>query len=505
MRSVGDNQRALRRAVWRVVPVVALAPLLACGLLLAQLALPAPGARADGAHVDSLTFKTDVSPGSAQFVTDAISAAEGDGATLLLINLDTPGGDLDSMKAIVQAELASTIPIVVYVSPQGGRAASAGTFIALAAPIVAMAPNTRIGAASPVDSSGNNLPATEDRKVKNDLEAQISGIQTTFQRNVPLAVAAVENAASYDDQDAINNHLVNMGAENQAALLSQLDGMSVPLANGSTVTLHTAGLPAIELQETLGDQVKSILFDPNVLFILFVVALVCIYLELSHPGAIVPGTVGAIALVIFLFGAGALNPNWSGLVLMLLAIVLLAVDLRTPTHGVLTVGALICLVVGSLIFFNSGADRGVPTVSPVLVGAFAAAVGLVSATLIQYVVRISRRRVATGSAGLIGEKAVAITALAPRGRVKVLGENWAARLPDRAAVTGLRLEAQTPVRVVGIDGLTLIVEPALGPLPPSPGHPAPVQMPGSAPEPQPLPTSTPRPAKPSQPLQPPLR
>jgi membrane-bound serine protease (ClpP class) len=440
-----------------IVVVVGLSLLLAGGMLLAQLALAPAHARADGPHVDTVTFDTDVEPGSAQFLTDAIATAQSDGATLLLINIDTPGGDLDSMKAIVQKELASTVPIAVYVSPQGGRAASAGTFIALAAPIVAMAPNTRIGAASPIDSSGNDLPATLDRKVKNDLEAQITSQQTTFNRNVSLAVQTVENAASYDDQEAISQHLVDMGAASQADLLNALDGRSVTLANGTQVTLHTAGLPVTDLEPTLGDQVKSVIYNPTVLFILFIVAAICIYLELSHPGAIVPGTVGAIALVIFLFGAGALDPNWSGLVLMLLAIVLLAVDVRVPTHGVLTVGALVCLVVGSLIFFNSGADRGAPTVSPIVIGAFAAGVGLVSATLIQYVVRISRRRVGTGSAGLIGEKAVVTVPLAPRGRVKVLGEDWAARLATPASVSQ-PVEAKTSVLVVGVDGLTLIVE-----------------------------------------------
>ncbi len=466
MRKVRVDRQAAR--LWsRRLGSTAVIALLVTGVLLAmQVAAPST-ARAGGPHVDAVTFDTEVGPGSAAFLTNAITTAEGDGATVLLINLDTPGGDLDSMKAIVQAELASTVPIVVYVSPQGGRAASAGTFIALAAPMVAMAPNTRIGAASPVDSSGNDLPATEDRKIKNDLEAQISGLQATFGRNVPLALQTVENAASYDDQDAVAQRLVNRSDESQTELLSALDGTSVTLANHTTVTLRTAGLPVDNLQETLGDQVKTILFDPNVLFILFVVALICIYLELSHPGAIVPGTVGAIALVVFLFGAGALNPNWSGLVLMLLAIVLLAVDVRVPTHGVLTVGALVCLVVGSLIFFNSGVDRGAPTVNPILVGAFAVAVGLVSATLIQYVVRISRRRVATGASALIGENAVVIATLAPRGRVKVLGEDWAARLPERAVAVGLRVEAQTPVRVVGLDGLTLIVEPAARPLPAS--------------------------------------
>src|SRR5258708_6504378 len=269
--------------------------LLALGLLALPQRAAAP-VHADATHIDAVNFNMDVDPGSASFLKGAIDTAQHDGASLLLINLDTPGGDLDSMKTIEQAELASMVPIVVYVSPSGGPAASAGTVRPL-------------------------------------------------------------------------------GAASQAELLSRLDGTSTTLHNGTTVMLHTAGLPVTLIEQSFTDQLKTVLFNPTVVFILFIVAAICIYLELAHPGAIVPGTVGVIALVLFLFGAGSLNPNWAGLVLMLLAIVLLAIDVRVPTHGVLTAGALVCLVVGSLIFFNSHAGSGGPTPSPLIIGAFAAGGG----------------------------------------------------------------------------------------------------------------------------------
>lgn len=439
----------------RMLPLV----LLTLGLFLAFGAGVAPTVHADSPHVDTVTFAADVDPGSASFISGVIDTAQHDGATLLLIKLDTPGGDLESMKQIVQKELASAVPIVVYISPAGGRAGSAGTFVALAAPVVAMAPNTRIGAASPVDSTGSDLPATLDAKIKNDLEAEMRSLQSQYHRNVDLAVSTIESAKAYDASEAIDQNLVNLGAATQDELLARLDGTATTLSNGSAVTLHTAGLPVAELEQSLGDQIKSVLFDPTVVFILFIVAAICIYLELSHPGAIVPGTVGAIALVLFLYGAGSLNPNWAGLVLMLLAIALLAVDVRVPTHGVLTVGALISLVIGSFIFFNSNADQGGTTLNPLLIGAFAAAVGLVSLIVLQYAIRAQRRPITTGHEGLLGKKARIIEPLAPEGRVVLQGENWAARLSERVAAKGVRLEPPHDVRVVAIEGLTLIVEP----------------------------------------------
>ena len=449
-----------RLRLTRVVPMLALlglSLLLAAGIVAAS-ALQTQIARADGPHIDAVTFQRDVDPASARFLTDAIDAAQNDGATLLLIRLDTPGGDLDSMKLITQKEINSNLPIVVYIAPQNARAGSAGTFIALAAPVVAMAPNTRIGAASPISSSGQNLETTLDTKIKNDLEAQLRANQQTYGRNADLAVKTVADAASYDDHEAIQSNLVNMGADTQADLLATLNGTTITLATGKTVTLQTADVAVNELEPTLANQLETVFLDPTIVFILFIVGAICIYLELSHPGAIVPGVVGSIALVIFLFAAGALNPNWTGLVLMLLAIVLLAVDVRVPTHGVLTVGALISLVVGSLIFFDSGASSGGTMVSPYVIGGAAVGFGLISLIVISYAIRSRRGRTSSSAEGLIGQTATVIVPLAPEGRVRILGEDWAARLPGTTGVQA-PAQAQQKVRVKGRDGLVLIVEP----------------------------------------------
>ncbi|HEX6817888.1 MAG TPA: NfeD family protein [Ktedonobacterales bacterium] len=463
-RVTGDRARTPPRHAGTLSQAWATLTLLALAGGLALITLLAPGgpgratAWADAPHIDSANFAMDVDPGSASYLTRAINTAESDGATLLLITMDTPGGDLVSMKTITDKEINATIPIVVYIAPQNARAGSAGTFIALAAPIVAMAPNTRIGAASPIDSAGNDLSSTLDRKIKNDLESQLRSNQTTYGRNPDPAIQTVETAASFTVDQALQQNMVNLEATTQADLLTQLDGKTITLAIGSTVTLHTAGLAVRETNPSLGDRLESLFINPTLLFILFIVAAICIYLELSHPGAIVPGTVGGIALVLFLFGAGSLNPNWTGLALMLLAIALLAVDTRVPTHGVLTVGALISLVVGSLIFFNSGAGRGAPTVNPLVVFAFAAALGLVAAFILQYILRVRFGRLAVAPTSLVGERAMVIEPLGPSGRVRVLGEDWAARLA-KPLPEGAALEPEQPVRVLKVDGLTLIVEP----------------------------------------------
>ena len=204
------------------------------------------------------------------------------------------------------------------------------------------------------------------------------GIQTSYGRSTDDAVQTVETAASYSDAEALSDNLVNLGADSQDDLLQKLDGYAGHFSSGAAFTLHTAGLSVNELQPTLANQLETLLFDPTLLFILFIIAAICIYLELAHPGAIVPGTIGALVLLLFLFGSQAINPNWTGLLLMVLAIVLLAFDVRVPTHGVLTVGALIALVVGSLIFFDSGSETGGTGVDPVLISGAAAAVGLCS-------------------------------------------------------------------------------------------------------------------------------
>jgi membrane-bound serine protease (ClpP class) len=419
-------------------------------------AFVSPRALAASPHVDLVRFTTDVDPAAARYVGGAIDRAQQDGASALVIEIDTFGGDLASMQTIREKELGSTVPIIVYVAPSGAHADSAGALLALAAPIVAMASGTRIGSASPVTSTGQDLSETERAKVTNALTAQVRADQSLYGRNVDAAVAMVTDASAYDASEAVAQNVVNLEADTLDELLAQVEGTSVRLANGTTATITTQGAVVQTLDPTPADQFFNVLLDPTVLFILFLVAAVCIYLELAHPGAIVPGTVGAIALLLFLFGAGSLNPNWAGLALMLLAIVLLAVDVRAPTHGVLTTGALICLVAGTLIFFNTGPSD--QAVNPWLIYGTAAGVGVIALVVIRYAIRLRNAKVDTGGDRLVGQLALVISALAPEGRVRVLGEDWSARLVGGSgAGVAPRAEAGTSVRIVAVRGLTLDV------------------------------------------------
>ncbi len=441
-------------------------------LLLAGAAARTPRASAAGAHVDVMTLADDISPGSLRFFDHAIDTAESDGAEALIIQLDTPGGDLDSMKAMVQKELAATVPLVVYVSPQGGRAASAGLFITLAAHIAAMAPNTRIGASSPVDINGGDIPDTLNKKITNDLVAQADDLCKRRQNPTgcaPLAERAITDAASYPVETAVQQGLVDLEASSLAALLNTaapngIDGWQVTLGSGQRVTLHTAGVAQQTIQPGLIDSVLGFLLDPDIAFILLILAGIGIYLEIAHPGAIVPGVVGAIALVLFLLAAGSLSVNFAGLLLVAIGFVLLILDVRLPSHGVLTVGALIALALGSLLFFNDTGNIGAPALNPWVLIVMLAVVAAISGTVVLGIIRSRRLPLTTGTEGLVGQVATVTVPLAPTGRVKLLGEDWAAR---NLAEPDVPIEVGKTVRVLEVKGLTLYVAPVEPPARPS--------------------------------------
>jgi membrane-bound serine protease (ClpP class) len=351
--------------------------------------------------------------------------------------------------------LASSVPIIAYVSPTGGRAASAGAFVTLAAHIAAMAPTTRIGASSPVTSTGGDIESTLKSKIENDLIASITGMQQRYGRDVPSAVAMVTNATSYDDTTAVQKHLVDLRATNLNDLLNKVQGRTVTLNSGRSVSLQTATASTQMINASTVDTLYAFLIDPNVVFLLFIVAMIGIYLEISHPGVILPGVAGAIALVLFLFAAGSLSPNWAGLGLMVLAFVFLILDVQLPTHGVLTIGAVISLAVGALLFFNSGGPYSGPQVNPLVVYIMSGVIGLIGLTLVTFIVRAKRKAAPSGVATMIGAKAIALTPLLPEGRVNYAGENWAAILVPPTP----SLDAGSEVQIVAVEGLRLFVQP----------------------------------------------
>jgi membrane-bound serine protease (ClpP class) len=450
-----DRSRKTRPALPAMLMLLP-ASLFSIILVVLSLTVFAPSARADsvGPHIDVMTLDTTIDPSSLQYLTSSINTAQSDGAQALVIEINTPGGDLGSMESMKVAELNSKVPIITYVSPAGAWAASAGAFVTLAGQVAAMAPGTTIGASSPVTSTGGDIGSTEKAKIESVLVNDMTNIQQRYNRNIPLATAMVTKAASYTDQQAFANHIIDYQANSLSDLLAQVNNHQVTLASGK-VTLHTSGDALVTLSEPVTDSLYSLLIDPNVDFLLFVVAMIGIFVEIFHPGAILPGVTGAIALILFLFGAGSLSPNWAGLALMGLAFVLLVLDVRLATHGVLTVGAVVSLVVGGLLFFNSGGPYQGPQVNTLLVYITAAVFGLMALYIVTIVVRTRRQPVTSGTEGMIGAKAIALTPLNPEGRVDYGGENWAAVLDDPA----MSVDPGTEVRIISVEKLRLHVVP----------------------------------------------
>ena len=428
-------------------------------LLLLALSVTARPAHAASAapHVDVMTFNSGIDPASLRYLTDSINTAESDGAQALVIQINTPGGDIASMESMKVAELNSKVPIISYVSPTGAFAASAGAFITLAAQVAAMAPGTTIGASSPVTSTGGDVGSTEKAKIESVLVSDMTSIQNGYHRTgLDPAIKMITNAASYTDQQALDQGIIDLRAANLNALLASADGKTAILTSGP-VTLHTAGDSIQNINASLVDSLYSLLLDPNVIFLLFIVAMVGIFVEISHPGAILPGVTGGIALILFLFAAGSISPDWAGLALMVLAFILLILDLKLTTHGVLTVGAVVSLIFGALLFFNSGGGpyQG-QQVNTVLVFSTAGVVGLLGFYIVTMVIRTRRKPVNTGREGMIGANAIALTPLAPEGRVNYGGEDWAAVLDDPE----MSVDPGSEVRIVSVEGLHLRVAPA---------------------------------------------
>ena len=448
------SRRARRKPI---VLMLLSALLIAVVLIVFSLAFSASvHAASSRAHVDVVTLDSDISPASLHYLTSAITTAESDGANALVFEINTPGGDLASMESMKVAELNSTVPIISYVSPTGGWAASAGAFVTLAAQVAVMAPGTTIGASSPVTSTGGDISNTEKTKIENVLVSDMTSIQNRYGRQgLDATIKMITNATSYTDAQALQNQIIDLRASSLNDLLTQVNGRPVVL-NSGTVILHTTGDSVQTISASTFDTLYSLLLDPNVIFLLFIVAVIGLFVEISHPGIILPGVVGGISLILFLFGAGSISPNWAGLALMGLAFVLLVLDVKLTTHGVLTLGAIASLIFGALLFFNSGGPYAGPQVNTALVIGMAGFVGLLGLYVVMVIVRIRRQRVTTGTEGMIGAIAIAMTPLMPEGRVDYGGENWSAVLDNPT----ISLDPGSEVRIVSVEGLRLHVAPA---------------------------------------------
>ena len=390
-----------------------------------------------------------------RFVSRAIEQSEEDRATLLIIELDTPGGLLGSTREIVQLLLESPIPIAVFVSPKGARAGSAGTFITAAGNLAVMAPGTNIGAAAPISSNGGDLEDTLASKVENDAAALIRSIAQTRGRNQDKLEATVRSAASYSAQEALADNVVDLIAENVDELLSKLDGLSVHTSLG-TVVLETNGLEIRSFKKSILEHFLKVISDPNVSFLLLMVGGLGIVVEIFNPGLVGPGVIGVICLLLAFLALGNLPVNWAGVVFILLDVVLIVLEIAVSGFGILGVGATVSLIVGGFLLFNQFGDispyqpffnvnRWLLYGSSGVVGVAMTYVGLSSYQL--------RREVSPEkSHSLIGMQATVTAELSPRGIVLVGNETWTAISDDgRVITTGESVEVQSE------DGLILTV------------------------------------------------
>ncbi len=425
-------------------------------LVLALLAVSfASGVMGQGAAIDVITIKGTINPVLVDYVKDGIKKAEETGAQALIIQMDTPGGLDSAMRDIIQAMVNARVPVVVYVAPSGARAASAGTFITLAAHIAAMAPNTVIGAAHPVSLGGDQgqtqtqPTSAEDEKVLNDAAAYIRSLATSHGRNADWAEKAVRESVSATESEALDQHIVDMVAPDLPALVSQLDGRQVTLAGGQQVTMHTQGAAIVDVPMGVVQNFLYTIADPNIAYILLSLAMLGIMAEIFSPGLIFPGIVGGVCLLLAFFSLGVLPVNYAGILFIVLAFGLFIAEVLTPGFGLLFGGGVICLIIGSLILF-----QGAPPlfrVSPWLIATVCVLLGGAIGFILHRTIAVHRRQATTGREELIGKVALVRVALKPAGMVFYRGENWSA-VSENGEV-----KAGDEVVIDRMEGLTLFV------------------------------------------------
>lgn len=403
-------------------------------------------------RIDVITVKGTINPVLTNYVSRGIEQAEETGATAVVIQMDTPGGLDTAMRDIIQKIINARVPVVVYVAPAGARAASAGTYITLSAHVAAMAPNTAIGAATPValGAEGETQMSEEmKRKVLNDAIAYIRDLANTHGRNAEWAEKAVREGVSASSQEALELHVVDMIAPDLNTLVSQLDGRQVTLIDGQEVTLNTQGASINYIKMRLIEDFLYTIADPNIAYLLLSLAMLGIMVEIFNPGLIFPGVVGAISLLLAFFSLGVLPVNWAGVLLIALAFGLFIGEVLTTTFGLFTAGGVVALVIGSLILFQGASP--VFRVDPWLIAGVTIFITGVFAFVINRAIRAHRKQATTGREELAGKRAVARTALNPEGTIFYKGELWSA-ISD-----GDNIEPGQEVIITKVDGLTLHV------------------------------------------------
>ena len=417
-------------------------------LLYAALVLLLSGSLFAGTVVKIRVDDT-IQPISAEYIDRAIEHARQTGADAVLIELNTPGGLADTTREIIQKILASPVPVIVYVSPEGARAASAGFFILESADVAAMAPGTNAGAAHPVMLGGEKMSDIMKTKVENDSAAFMRSFVGPRGRNVQLAESAVRESKSWTDQEALQQHLIDIVAKDQDDLFHQLEGRTVKRFDGKTVKLDLAGAKVDEMPMTLRQHILDFLLDPNIAFIVLAIGALALYVEFNHPGAIVPGVVGAIFILLALFALNLLPTRYAAFTLVMAAFVLFVLEAKYATHGILGLGGVACLTLGGLLLV----DGPIPQMRVNLWTALGVSLpmGGITVFLMTIALRARRAKVVTGEQGLIGAIGEARTDIDPEGKVFVLGELWNAHSPTR-----VKLGDHVVIRK--IEGLELEVE-----------------------------------------------
>ncbi len=406
------------------------------------------------AEVLKVAVNDTIQPITKEYIARAIDEAHRRNDQAVLIEINTPGGLVESTREIIEKITNSAVPVIIYVAPTGSRAGSAGIFILEAADIAAMAPGTNAGAAHPVLEIGPFMPKIDDemkRKIENDTTALMRSVVSRRGRNIEVAVSAVLESKSFTDQEALSQHLIDYVASSQDDLFRQMEGKSFKRFNGQEVTLRLSGQTIAPFGMTLKERILGYLMDPNIAFILLAVGALALYAEFNHPGAVIPGTVGIVFILIAAFALNLLPTRFAALVLILGAFALFAAEAKFASHGVLTIGGITLLTLGGLLLV----DSPIPEMRVHLLTALAVSIplGLITAFLMSIALRARRNKRVSGAEGLIGETGIAQTSLSPRGKIFVHGELW-------DAVSSSDVSAGQTVVVRRVDGLLLRVDPA---------------------------------------------
>lgn len=438
---LGRQFSVVRISLWRLS--------LALGVVL-LFAIPL-FTKASSAEVLKVSINDAIQPVTAEYVGRALETAAANRDEAVLIEINTPGGLVDSTREIIEKIIASPVPVIIYVTPSGSRAASAGFFILESADVAAMAPGTNTGAAHPV-ILGGKMDDVMKQKMENDAAALMRSVVAKRGRNVELAESAVRESKSFTDQEALDKKLIEYIAPTEQDLLHQLSAKSFKRFDGKSITLDVAGHLVRDYPMTLKQRILTHLMDPNIAFILMAIGALALYAEFNHPGAVIPGTVGVVFILLAAFALNLLPVRFAAIAMIIGAFSLFAAEAKFASHGILTTGGIVLLTLGGLFLV----DGPIPEMRVHLTTALAVSLplGLITAFLMSVGLRARRNKVVTGEQGLIGEIGIAQTAIAPAGKVFVHGELW-------DAVSAISVPAGERIVVRQVDGLTLRVDPVI--------------------------------------------